>query len=173
MAPQPKGKQGTKGAKQIVEENASTLSFYRNMVFGSVAMYSAFMMIFTEGYSMWDVAFFLFAIAVQIGCMQFMKFMGNPKYGDSEGKQLLDSGVDLNMQAGVAEHVKDLIILTCGCLVLSFFSRYFWLFWLLVPLKGIYYAWTKLIAPWVFAPAPEPSANEDKKARKLDRRMRR
>lgn len=26
-----KGKQGTKGAKQIVEENVTTLKFYRNM----------------------------------------------------------------------------------------------------------------------------------------------
>lgn len=33
--PQPKGKQGTKGAKQIVEENKGTLSFYRNMALGS------------------------------------------------------------------------------------------------------------------------------------------
>jgi len=38
QAPQ-KGKQATKGAKQIVEENAATLSFYRNMMFGSYALY--------------------------------------------------------------------------------------------------------------------------------------
>lgn len=32
--PQQKGKQGTKGAKQIVEENKTTLAFYRNMAIG-------------------------------------------------------------------------------------------------------------------------------------------
>lgn len=34
MQPQQKGKQGTKGAKQIVEENKTTLTFYRNMAIG-------------------------------------------------------------------------------------------------------------------------------------------
>jgi hypothetical protein len=29
---QPKGKQGTRGAKQIVDENKSTLVFYRNIL---------------------------------------------------------------------------------------------------------------------------------------------
>lgn len=31
---QPKGKQGTKGAKQIVEENKSTLKFYQYVIGG-------------------------------------------------------------------------------------------------------------------------------------------
>jgi hypothetical protein len=69
--------------------------------------------------------------------------------------------------------VKDLIILTCGCLGLSYFTKYFWFLWLLVPLKGLYYAWSKILAPWFFAPAPETSAADEKKAKKLDRRMRR
>lgn len=34
-----KVKVATKGAKQIVEENASTLNFYRNMIFGAVAIH--------------------------------------------------------------------------------------------------------------------------------------
>lgn len=29
---QPKGKQGTKGSKQIAEENQATLKFYRNII---------------------------------------------------------------------------------------------------------------------------------------------
>ncbi|CAG9822375.1 unnamed protein product [Phaedon cochleariae] len=37
MAPPQKGKQGTKGSKQIVEENVSTLNFYRNMAIGANA----------------------------------------------------------------------------------------------------------------------------------------
>lgn len=35
----PKGKQGTKGAKQIVEENVATLNFYRNMALGGTAAF--------------------------------------------------------------------------------------------------------------------------------------
>lgn len=38
LQPPTKGKQGTKGAKQIVEENASTLKFYRNMAIISNAV---------------------------------------------------------------------------------------------------------------------------------------
>lgn len=39
IKPQQKGKQGTKGAKQIVEENATTLKFYRNMAMGTTAVF--------------------------------------------------------------------------------------------------------------------------------------
>jgi len=171
MPPQPKGKQGTKGAKQIVEENATTLAFYRNMMFGAFGFYFTLMTVWSDGHSFWDILFFIFAAAVTIGCFQFMNFMAKPTF--SETGQLLDSGNDLNMESGVAEHVKDILITTCACQALSYFTKYFWLLWLLVPLKGFYYAWTKLIAPWVFAPAPEPSATDEKKQRKLDRRMRR
>lgn len=34
-----KGKQGTRGAKQIVDENAATLKFYQYMAAGSTAMF--------------------------------------------------------------------------------------------------------------------------------------
>lgn len=36
------GKQATKGQKQVYEENVKTLSFYRNMSFGAVGVYSLF-----------------------------------------------------------------------------------------------------------------------------------
>lgn len=39
--PQQKGKQGTKGAKQIAEENVATLKFYRNLAAGGTAVYLA------------------------------------------------------------------------------------------------------------------------------------
>jgi len=44
---------------------------------------------------------FAFSAAVTIGCFQFMNFMAKPKF--SETGSLLDSGVDLNMENGVAE----------------------------------------------------------------------
>lgn len=39
--PQQKGKQGTKGAKQIAEENVATLKFYRNLAAGGTAVFLA------------------------------------------------------------------------------------------------------------------------------------
>lgn len=44
---------------------------------------------------------YLFSCAVYIGTYQFMTYMAKAKYTDSG--QLLDSGVDLNMQGGIGE----------------------------------------------------------------------
>ncbi|KAJ3662568.1 hypothetical protein Zmor_006910 [Zophobas morio] len=110
MAPPQKGKQGTKGAKQIVEENVSTLNFYRNMAIISNAL-SLIILVFYN--STISIVLYLFSCLVYIGSYQFMVYMAKPKY--SESGQLLDSGVDLNMEGGIAEHVKDIIILTAGC----------------------------------------------------------
>lgn len=43
-----KGKVLTKGAKQIKEENASTLSFYTNMALGAMGIYFAVTMMLFE-----------------------------------------------------------------------------------------------------------------------------
>jgi len=168
---QKKGKEGTKGAKQIVEENRTTLNFYRNMFFGGLVTQVVVTFALFSEISGWDYFFIIFGALITTACYQFMVFMSKPTL--SETGAIMDSGVDLNMQAGVAEHVKDILILTCACQVLSVISRYFWLLWLLVPLRGFHYVWTNLIAPWIFAPAPEPSAGDEKKQRKMERRMRR
>lgn len=44
---------------------------------------------------------YLFSCAVYIGAYQFMVFMAKPKH--TESGQLLDTGVDLNMEGGIAE----------------------------------------------------------------------
>lgn len=43
-----KGKQGTKGAKQIVEENAATLKFYQYMAAGSTTIFFVMNFLFFE-----------------------------------------------------------------------------------------------------------------------------
>jgi hypothetical protein len=52
-------------------------------------------------YSLSWQTFFIFAASIFTASIQFMKFMAKSKY--SETNQLLDSGVDLNMESGVAE----------------------------------------------------------------------
>lgn len=102
----------------------------------------------------------------------FMKWMAQAKY--SETGSLVDGGIDLNLKEGVSEYVKDLIILTALVQLLSLIHNYFWFLWLAAPGFASYQLWVKLIAPWIFAPAPEvDEAKEDKKQRKLDRRMKR
>lgn len=43
-----KGKQGTKGAKQIVQENKETLKFYKIMATASAAVYILITLVFFE-----------------------------------------------------------------------------------------------------------------------------
>ncbi|XP_036231755.1 transmembrane protein 208 [Bactrocera oleae] len=172
MAPQQKGKQGTKGAKQIVEENKATLKFYRNMALGSTAAIILLNLVFF-GLSKVTVIMGIIAVLILAGSVQFMVFMSRPKY--SENGSILDSGNDLNMEGGIAENVKDLIILTSGTIILSLLSNYFWYLLLLAPLRAIWMLWGSVIQPWLSqrnAADQEPELDE-KKQRKLERKMRR
>lgn len=71
-------------------------------------------------------------------------------------------------------NVKDLIILTSGTMLLSMISNYFWFLLLLAPIRALYMLWGSVIKPWLAQKneAEEPEINE-KKQRKLERRMRR
>jgi len=63
-----------------------------------------------------------------------MQFMAKPSY--SPTGSLIDGGIDLNMVSGLAEHIKDLILLTSGCQFLALISNYFFLLWLFVSSKN-------------------------------------
>ncbi|XP_006615579.1 transmembrane protein 208 [Apis dorsata] len=163
-----KTKVATKGAKQIVEENKITLSFYQNMIIGAIGIYFMVTMLFFN-FTTLATTLTIFSGIIYIGSYQFMKYIAHATY--SESGQLLDSGIDLNMEGGIAEHIKDLIILTSGVQVLSLISNYFWLLWLLVPLRGGWILWKQILAPWFFAPAPEQPEVSEKKQRKLEKKM--
>ncbi|XP_012058321.1 PREDICTED: transmembrane protein 208 [Atta cephalotes] len=162
-----KGKVLTKGAKQIKEENVSTLSFYIYMALGAMGIYFITMML--REFNALTISLMAFSAIIYIGSYQFMSYMARATY--SESGQLLDPGVDLNMEGGIAEHFKDLIILTSGVQILSLISNYFWLLWLLVPLRGSWVLWKQILAPWFFAQPQEQSEMNEKKMRKLERKM--
>ncbi|XP_037950111.1 transmembrane protein 208 [Teleopsis dalmanni] len=172
MAPQQKGKQATKGAKQIVEENKSTLTFYRNMGLGSAAASIIVNAIFFE-ISKVTVIMSILTIIALTASYQFMKFMSQPKYMDSGA--LLDSGSDLNMEGGIAEHVKDLVILSSGTMLLALISNYFWFLLLLAPGRAIWMLWRSVIQPWLIQrnASQEQTQVDEKKQRKMERKMRR
>ncbi|XP_003487733.1 transmembrane protein 208 [Bombus vosnesenskii] len=163
-----KTKAATKGAKQIVEENKTTLNFYQNMIIGAIGIYFTVTMLFFN-FTTLSTTLTIFSAIVYIGSYQFMKYIAHATY--SESGQLLDSGIDLNMEGGIAEHVKDLIILTSGVQVLSLISNYFWLLWLLVPFRGGWMIWKQILAPWFFASTPEQPEISEKKQRKLEKKM--
>lgn len=168
------GKVGTRGAQQIARENVETITFYRNMILGANGIYFCIMTILGAAYSSTEIIWFLVALAVYVGSFQFLFRLGTPKTSEPDGKgQLIDPGLDLNMEAGMAEHVKDAIILTSIAQILSLLSNYLWWIILFGPLRLLWMAWKSIISPWLFAPAPEEEEIDEKKQRKLDRKMRR
>merc|ERR1712002_405166 len=100
-----------------------------------------------------------------LGCHQFMAYMGKVTYSDTG--QILDSGIDLNMESGIGEHVKDIIILSTFVQILALISAYFWLGLLFVPLRAFQLMWKNVIAPWIFAPGPTKEEDVDAKKPKI------
>ncbi|KAL5288478.1 TMEM208 family protein [Megaselia abdita] len=171
MAPQ-KGKQGTKGAKQIVQENKETLKFYKIMGAASAGFYTLVTLIFFEFSTSICVLSFI-AFAALFGAWQFMAFMAKSQI--AENGDIIDSGTSLNIEGGIAEHVKDLIILGSATLILSLISNYFWYLLLFIPIRAFYLLWGTVIKPWMASrqeAAQQPEV-DDKKQKKLDRRMKR
>ena len=159
MAPV-KGKQGTKGAKQIKEENIQTLQFYMYIIVAA----SVFMVLIQFVYYYSSLRFknwFLlsFSLLVYVLSMMTMKSMSN-------------SNLDLNMNAGIGENLKDIIILTAACQVLGCLSLYFWLLWLLIPCIAVYKLWVSVLAPWFFAPPPPEMTDKQKKKQEKKQKIR-
>ncbi|KAK2723438.1 hypothetical protein QYM36_001942 [Artemia franciscana] len=98
-----KGKQPTKGQKQIAEENVDTLIRYRNMILGTNVVFFVVHSIFYPRISYGDISLFGMVAAIYICCFQFMRYIARPTFG--ENGQLFDASVDLNMYSGVGEHV--------------------------------------------------------------------
>lgn len=100
MQGEKKGKVGTKGAKQIVEENVATLKFYRNMSLIACGIFLAVVVLLST-LSGTTVACTIFTFAIHFAANQFMKMMSRPQL--AENGVILDSGTDLNLEGGVAE----------------------------------------------------------------------
>ncbi|CAL1532759.1 unnamed protein product [Lymnaea stagnalis] len=166
----PKGKQATKGKKQIAEENKSTLKFYTYIISAvNLIYYGVWSLFYWEDFTTGPIFLSLLSAGIYFGSYQFMASMAKTVYQDG---QLIDSGTDLNMEAGMAEHTKDLILLTSIVQALSLLSGYFWLLLLLAPARAFYMLWVNILGPWFFAPAEEKKV-DDKKQKKMERKMKR
>lgn len=95
-----KGKVGTKGAKQIVEENVGTLKFYRNMSLGACVIFLAVVLLI-KSLTGTIITMTIITFMIHFGANQFMKMMSRPQL--MENGSILDSGTDLNLEGGVAE----------------------------------------------------------------------
>ncbi|XP_039577198.1 transmembrane protein 208 [Passer montanus] len=167
----PKGKAGTKGKKQIFEENRETLRFYLRIILGASAVYAVVnLVIFYSAASAWTWVAFIFSLVVYGTSYRSMNSMAKPSFTDDGS--LADGGIDLNMEQGMAEHLKDVILLTAIVQVLSCFSLYVWYFWLLAPGRALYLLWVNILGPW-FTAESSPAAQEpnEKKQRRQERRQ--
>nr|XP_055065944.1 transmembrane protein 208-like [Misgurnus anguillicaudatus] len=169
----PKGKVGTKGKKQIHDENQNTLKFYFRIILGANAIYVAInFLLFYNSSTFWTLFSILFAMAVYVGSYKSMSAMAKATFADDGS--LLDGGIDLNMEQGMAEHLKDVILLTAIVQVLGTLSSYFWYFWLLAPARAFHLLWVNFLGPWFSADsqaAPEENEKNDKKQRRQERRQ--
>ncbi|KAJ8042191.1 hypothetical protein HOLleu_13191 [Holothuria leucospilota] len=169
MPAKPKGKVGTKGQKQIAEENKSTMQFYSLIMAAATGVYFLIRIFWLlESCTWWTWFVVAFTCLLYVGAYQVLSLMGKAKY--TEAGTLLDAGMDLNAESGTAEHIKDIIILTAVVQTLSLISEYFWLLWLLIPGRAFYLLWTNILSPWIFA---EPPEIDEKKQRKMERRANR
>ncbi|XP_063049634.1 transmembrane protein 208 [Engraulis encrasicolus] len=168
----PKGKVGTKGKKQIFEENEATLKFYTRVILGANAIYAAInLLLFYGSSSFWTWFFLVFSMVVYVVSYRSMAAMAKAAF--AEDGSLLDGGIDLNMEQGMAEHLKDVILLTAIVQVLSTLSSYFWYIWLLAPVRAIQLLWVNFLGPW-FSASSSPAATEEvneKKQRRQERRQ--
>ncbi|XP_049573699.1 transmembrane protein 208 [Syngnathus scovelli] len=167
----PKGKVGTKGKKQIFEDNESTLKFYTRVILGANAIYVAVnLFIFYSSSTFWTWLLFAFALAVYVGSYRSMSTMAKPVFADDGS--LFDGGIDLNMEQGMAEHLKDVILLTVFVQVLSCISSYFWYLWLLAPARAAHLLWVNILGPWFTATSQSaPEEVNEKRQRRQDRRQ--
>ena len=98
-----KGKEGTRGSGQILKENTETLTFYRNMILGANGLYFTTMTLFGRNYFTFDICMFIVSSLIYICCFQMMRFMGKSTV---DGSGAPSPGLDLNMEGGMAEHLK-------------------------------------------------------------------
>ncbi|XP_049288495.1 transmembrane protein 208 [Anopheles funestus] len=167
---QPPKKKATKGSKQIVEENVATVKFYRNMSLIASAVQFLGFAVYAE-LSTLAVVMTVLCIVAHGASYYFMAMISKPKL--TEKGDIIETGTDLNIEGGITEHVKDIVILTSGTQLVSILSEFFWLLMLLLPVRAGWLLW-QTVGKQFFQgdPAEEGPVNE-KKQKKLMRKMNR
>ncbi|KAE9550894.1 hypothetical protein FO519_005897 [Halicephalobus sp. NKZ332] len=168
MSTTTKGKQATRGQKQIFEENRQTLQYY----FAAAAIASTlggglYTMYFYNSVGPYFWTAWAFAVIAGFGGVLMMKSM--IKEVRNEKNQLVDAGYDLNDPTAIGEYCKDAVILSVISQVLSLLWSKFIFLIALLPLFAAYKVWVNWLGPWFFAPAPEEEPIDEKKLRKQQR----
>ena len=155
-----KGKQGTRGMKQILEENQSTIAYYFNLFAGSNAIYLILrFLFFWESFTTKFIVLYSLTLLIQFISYYYMNSMSQPIY-DNDNKTIIDPGSDLNMPGHISEYLKDAILFPIIVYVCSLYTNYAWLLLLVAPGFAFYKLWVLVLAPYIFAPGPEDQEQE-------------
>ena len=166
-----KGKQGTRGEKQILQENADTIAFYFNVLAASNLLYLALRYaLFWESFTTKFVVLFSLTSLLSWASYHFMKYMARPVLAE-DNVTVISAGSDLNMQGHVSDYLKDIMLFSPIVFFFSLLSNYFWLLLLVYPAYAFYLLWKNFLGPWFFAPAPEPDESQEAKKGKEKRKI--
>ena len=166
----PKGKQGTRGEKQILEENQQTIKFYYNVYAGSNLIYLGLIyLFFWQSFTIKFMILYSLTAGVSGAAYYFISRVGRPLV-DESGK-VVGAGSDLNMQGHVSEYAKDVVLFPPIVYTCTLISNYFWLLLLVAPMYAFYLLWKSVLGPWFFAPAPDTDEQQDQKKVKEKRKI--
>jgi hypothetical protein len=170
-----KGKQATRGEKQILEENRQTVDFYFYVFLISNVTYLTLRYVFFwSTFTAKFIFLYAFTASLSSGAYYFISYVGRPV--KDEAGVIVGAGSDLNLPGHISEYAKDVVLFAAICYALTLVSDYFWLTLLVVPCYVFYKLWVNFLGPWFFAPAPETDADQDgnqkkpKEKRKIIRR---
>ncbi|XP_077301893.1 transmembrane protein 208 isoform X2 [Arctopsyche grandis] len=137
------------------------------MCLGAFSVYAFVIFIIGAEHTTTSVFLLCTAISIYLVCFNLLNYAAKAVY--SEDGKILDSGTDLNMEGGIAEHVKDMIILTAITQLLSIISTYFWLLLFLAPFQAFFILWRNVLSPWFFQQDTKQTEADDKKQKRADK----
>eukprot|EP00128_Syssomonas_multiformis_P011979 Colp12_sorted_trinity150504_noHs@10112 len=157
-----------KGNKKTLETNKRILSQHLNAILGVNVFYVLVRIAwFYDSFGFWQWVLFALSTLAYWGCYGLLASAARPTF--SESGELLDGGHDLSV-GGLTEYYKDILYVTMFTQVCSTYSDNFWFLWLVVPAFAGFKLWTGVIAPWIFAPAPEEGPMDEKTRKKLEKK---
>jgi hypothetical protein len=165
-----KGKQATRGEKQILLENESTIKFYLYVYGISNGAYLLLrFLFFWSSFTAKFMVLYGLTLAMSSGAFYFISYVGRP-LRDETGA-VTGAGSDLNMPGHISEYAKDVILFSAIVYILAIVTDYGWLALLVVPAYVFYILWKNVLGPWFFAPAPEEDPQQDQKKPKEKRKI--
>ena len=168
MSTATKGKQATRGQKQIFEENTQTLRYYfAAAAIASVIVGGLYTTYFYNKVGPYFWTAWTLSVISGFGGVLTMKSM--VKEVRNEKNQVVDAGFDLNDPTAFGEYCKDAVILSVLSQSLSLLWSKFIFLVALLPVFAAYKVWVNWLGPWFFAPAPEDEPIDEKKLRKQQR----